>query len=218
MREGLLAELKVELAAETSELRDRVEVLEQNGGGPCETHLVPEQIQANQRGRQTRKGAAVAGGGKADEGVPAGGEDVEEEAAPAAVEGGGEMDPEHVAPATKIQAIQRGRQSRKGAAGGGKAEQGEPPAAVEPAAAPATAEVAAEQVAPRSSDGVFGLLMAALGMQVRGTKEMACLGRVRQGQIISLVPLVEVAFVSADTGARDQRDGMQGVDMARSFL
>ena len=175
IREGLLAELKVELAAETSELRDRIEVLEQNEGGPCETHLVPEHFQAIQRGQQTRKGAAAAGGGKADHGVPAGGDDaVEEEAAPAAVEGGGEMDPEQVAAATKIQAIQRGRQSRKGAAGGGKAEQGEPPAAAEPAAAPAAAAMAAEQVAPRSSDGVFGLLLAALGMQVRGTKEMAC--------------------------------------------
>ena len=164
-REGLLAELKVELAAETSEFRDRIEVLEQNDSGPCETHLVPEQIQAIQRGRQTRKGAAAMGGGEADDGVPDGGEEVEEEAAPAAADSGGEMDPEQVAAATKIQAIQHGRQSRKEAADGGKAE---------PAAALAAAAVAAEQVAPRSSGGVFGMLMTALGMQVRGTKEMAC--------------------------------------------
>ena len=154
-----MAELKVELAAETSELRDRIEVLEQNEGGPCETH--PEQSQAIQRGRQTRKGAAAAAA-------------EENDAAPTAAEGGGETDPEQVAAATKIQAIQRGRQTRKRAAGGGKAEQVEPPAAAEPVAAPATAVVAAEQVVPRSSDGVFGLVMAALGMQVRGTKEMAC--------------------------------------------
>ena len=46
MREGLLAELKVELAAETSELRDRIEVLEQNESGPRDTHLASEQIDA----------------------------------------------------------------------------------------------------------------------------------------------------------------------------